>query len=141
MECAICLQDCEINRAVDTTLCMHQEKICTECIKNLKSKECPFCRVSWESLFPEVKQVSTLNLSIALLLSLWEQDMKLLNKLISKFGDELLELPTDSALALMGSQESWDLMSSDLRKVAKETLLKATVNFKYQNDDYVEDNL
>lgn len=124
-ECLICYESKNVDEFLTNKGCMHNDKVCIECLSKLQSQKCPYCQESLNK-----KSLSTIYEAIYVWIAIIEQDIPLLDALIEKWNVDISKImPFDMVIEMLTGKTSategelwWN--NSPHRKTMKKTYLQ-----------------
>jgi len=133
-ECLICYQTKASEELLTTGGCMHNDKICVECLSKLQTQKCPYCQESLNK-----KSLSAIYEAIYVWIAIIEQDIPLIDALIEKWNVNIQKImPFDMVMEILTGKTSaaeaeqwWN--NNPHRKAMKKTYLK--INNIVYNDE------
>jgi len=139
-ECLLCYESKNNEEFLTNEACMHNNKICVECLSKLQSQKCPYCQESLKN-----KSLSTIYETIYVWIAIIEQDIPLLDALITKWNVNIHKImPFDLIIKMLTGKTSaaeaeqwWN--NNPYRKTMKETYLKINnIVYNEQLETYKE---
>jgi hypothetical protein len=124
-ECLLCYDSKNNQEFLSNQACMHNDKICIECLSKLQSRKCPYCQ---ETLYN--KSLTTIYEAIYVWIAIIEQDIPLLDALITKWNVDISKMmPFDIVIEMLTGKASaaeaeqwWN--NNPHRKAMKKTYLQ-----------------
>jgi len=150
MECLICLEDKSLDSFSSTTVsssevaCQHLEKICEECLRQLRKPQCPYCQQDWRSLCFSKMELPLIYKTIYTWIAISENDVLLIEHLIHFWKIDFTEnMPFDYASQLLtgrndlDSQQAMDFWNENPdRSIMKKSFLLCQ-GIQFENNQYV----
>jgi hypothetical protein len=124
-ECLLCYDLKPKDEFLTKKACMHNDKVCMECLSMLQTQKCPYCQKSLN-----MKSISAIYEAIYVWIAIIEQDIPLLNALIEKWNVDISKImPFDMVMEILTgktstteAEEWWN--NNPHRKAMKKTYLQ-----------------
>jgi len=133
-ECLLCYESKPDDEFSTNQACVHNDKVCIECLKKLQTQKCPYCQQSLKKKF-----LSAIYEAIYVWIAIVEGDIPLLDALIEKWNVDISKImPFDMVMEMLTgktsaaeAEEWWN--NNPYRKTMKKTYLQ--INNIVHNDE------